>query len=628
MTGKYESKLPRLAEYAARHPTLYRARVVALAAMAYGVILGMLLFLIAIEGLLMWGVFSGEVALLKLAIPVLLLIGILVSALQIEINPPKGIELTRAAAPALWAEIDRVRKAVRAPAPYRVLVDGDLNASVVQIPRMGVMGFYRTYLTIGLPMAMALTPDEFRAVLAHEYGHLSGRHGRLGAWIYRVQSTWAGLLGELEHEGHWSAALVRAFMKWFVPYFDAYTAVLRRAHEFEADRESAGVAGAATAATALCRVEAAGQYLSTVFWPAVFARVPEGPVAPAGVYRAMLGELPAAVQHPGAEGWIRTMAGEKTRPWDTHPATAERLAALGAKPALPAAPARPSAADAYLGAAETGRLADRLSRRWVDDTQFSWGKKHREFAPKLQRLSELEAAAAAQPLSNSDSLMRIMLTVQVRGDTVAMPLMRGFVDAGGSNATVHFLLGRSLLEQGDDSGIAQIERAMEMDSELIPPGCELVIAFLESRGRGHDVARYRQRAADYNRLLERSAEERDRLSSGDRFLPHGLNEAHTRHLIGQLTRVSGLKRALLVRKEVELFPDHPCFVLAIEPIGKSTPTIDPYVGVARYAAAIVNAGTPGSLTVIRLLPDALGTALARVPGAELYPGAPVHAAAT
>ena len=56
----------------------------------------------------------------------------------------------------------------------------DFNAGVREVPRLGLLGWPRTYLEIGLPLSMAVAQEEIRAILAHEFAHLSARHGRSG----------------------------------------------------------------------------------------------------------------------------------------------------------------------------------------------------------------------------------------------------------------------------------------------------------------------------------------------------------------------------------------------------------------------------------------------------------------
>ena len=612
----------RLAASAGRHPRLYHARVLAVAALGYVLVLGVLLAAVAVAiSIVVVAVRTDEYRPMKLLVPVLAFIGLLVESLWIDVAPPKGVVLGRNEAPALWAEIERVRRAMGAPAPYQVLVTGELNAWVQQVPRLGVLGFYRTYLGIGLPLAASLTADELRAVLAHEFGHVSRKHGRLVVWIFRVRETWEQMLETLEGERHWTRGPLRAFLQWYLPFLDAYMVVLRRAFEFEADRHAARVAGSVPAAGELCRVAVADRWLEGVFWPAVFRGMARQPQAPADVFRHLLREAPGAAQQPDAAAWLREEMGQPTQPWDTHPSLAERLAALGARPVLPGAPAEPSGAVAFFGE-HLERVAGRLGRRWADATQFTWRRQHEQHLRTAERLSALEARAAEQPLSADEARERILLTVQLRGQTVAIPLMRGFLDAGQDDASVHFLLGRTLLEEGDEAGLRHVERAMELDADAVPAGCELAAGFLEERGRGAEARTYHRRGQAHAETLQRAQAERDprHLSANDRFLPHGLDEGQVKALAGQLALVGGLKRALLVRKVVTLHPEVPCFVLLVEPAFNPEAEVDggnPSHQLVPRVAKAVNA--PGTLMVLMLCSArALDAAIQRVPGAEVY----------
>jgi Zn-dependent protease with chaperone function len=622
MENRYESILPRLAASAQRHPRWYRARVVALAMLGYGMLVGLLVLLVAAAAFVVFmGFQAGGAAAWKLAIPLLVLIGILLEALWIQIDPPKGLVLDRKEAPALWAEIERIRKAMKAPAPHQVLISNELNASIQQVPRLGILGFYRTYLTIGLPLAAALTPDELRAVLAHEYGHIAGAHGRFGVWIYRVRATWMQVLDSLEERRHPALALFRAFLRWYAPFFDAYTAVLRRAHEFEADRDAARVAGAEAAAAGLCRLNVAARFMDEAYWPGVLTEVPERSRAPEDTVRRLLHQAPGAALHPDAAAWLAEEAALATEPWDSHPSLADRLAALGSAPVVPAGPARPSGAEAFFGEAAP-RLADRLGRRWADAMQLSWGEKHEQHLRMTRRLADIEARAGEQPLPPEQARERIILTFQLRGATVAVPLMRDFLDAGQDDPSVHFLLGQALVLEDDEAGLRHLERAMELDPDTTFAACDVATGFLHARGRGGDADAFRRRAAERAEILERARAERDArtLSHRDTFLPHGLETAHAQALSTQLSMVRGLKRALLARKAVTVMPETPCFVLAVEPVWKPGELEGNNPSDQLAERVLKSVSLPGTLLVIEFVENgwALEKTLQQVPGAELF----------
>src|SRR5262249_21700409 len=137
----------------------------------------------------------------------------------------------------------------------------DFNAAVVQAPRLGLFGWYRNYLLIGLPLVKALTVEQFKAVLAHEFGHLSKGHGGMSNWIYRQRLRWSRLIAALEAAESWGVFLFRPFLRWYAPYFNAYSYPLARANEFEADATSARLASRQAAAEALTAVNVVGSYL-------------------------------------------------------------------------------------------------------------------------------------------------------------------------------------------------------------------------------------------------------------------------------------------------------------------------------------------------------------------------------
>src|SRR5262245_29003654 len=250
----------RLEAKAKSEPRSYRLRVALLAALGYAVIAGALI--VAVAGLALSLLFAArEPAAFKLVFLFGPLAWVIVRALPVKLPPPEGLELSRHEAPELFALVDGLRKQLSAPRIHHLLVDGELNASVAQIPRLGAFGPSRNYLVVGLPLLDALSPDEFRAVLAHELGHVSARHGRFSAWVYRLRQTWARIQASLDEQRHWGAGVFRRFFRWYSPYFGAFSFVLAREQEYEADRAAAEAAGPQAAATALSRLEIAAHAL-------------------------------------------------------------------------------------------------------------------------------------------------------------------------------------------------------------------------------------------------------------------------------------------------------------------------------------------------------------------------------
>ncbi|WP_420128836.1 hypothetical protein [Longimicrobium sp.] len=614
MAQNYDALPTRLAAYAQQHPRMYRARAVALTMLGPGIVaLLAAAVLINLVPILRPGVSIWAWVLTAVLGPILL------EALSLSVPAPRGMVLARTEAPALWAEIERIRGAVGAPAPHQVLIGEEGRISVQQVPRLGVLGFYRTYLIIGLPLAAALTAGEFSAVLARELGLASGRGGRAGLWAWRAREAWTWVLEGLRDEREPTLRVFRAFVRWYAPFLDARTAVLRREHEFEADRRAARVAGPGALAAALCRLGVVERFLAQVFWPGVMRRTTEAPTpAPADVFRRILDGAPGAGAHPLASAWLADGVGHATQAGNPHPSLADRLVALDVTPALPPASAHPVAADVFLGG-HAARLADRLGRKWAETHQYNWRKEQDEHLRTTQRLAELESRAAGEPLPGPEARERIRLTERLHGGGVAVPLIRGFLDAA-DDAEMRLLLGKLLLDAGDEAGLAHLKRAMSLDGfNTTAEACAAAARFLHARGRTADAEVFERRAAAHETEMARAAIERAarNVRPDDRFLPHELGDAELQAVIRHLSTVPGLKRALLVRKKVSVFPDWPCFVLVVVPVwlegnGKSPLRLAP-----RVEPGLEMTGT---VCILEARDDDRGMnmSVGSVPGAEIF----------
>jgi Zn-dependent protease with chaperone function len=98
--------------------------------------------------------------------------------------------LTPQGEPLLHAFVEKICQIVRAPAPAKILVDCDVNASAAF--RRGILSMFGNdlVLTIGAPLAAGLTIRQFAGVLAHEFGHFTQGAGMRLTYIVRTINAW------------------------------------------------------------------------------------------------------------------------------------------------------------------------------------------------------------------------------------------------------------------------------------------------------------------------------------------------------------------------------------------------------------------------------------------------------
>ena len=509
---QFDALVRKLEPYASSNPSQYRFRVGLLAALGYVYIFAVLAVLLVGIGVLAFLIKTGHLSALTLkpAIILLILILTILRSLWVTIPPPDGNAIVRDDFPELFQEIDSLSEKLRAPQFHHILINGEMNAAAAQHPRLGIFGWQENYLILGVPLMMGLTRDEFRSVVAHEMGHVSGNHGRFGGWIYRVRLTYMQLLSRLMRNKGRGVWLFRSFFGWYAPYFSAYSFVLARSNEFEADRAMADVVGPEIAGNALVRIAIAARYVSHRYWPDVFKRVKTDAVPPQGSFAELAGSLKNAIPIPDRDRWLSASLMSKTDTDDTHPALIDRLRALGyisadtdlfptgtdlavtdAKPALAPPPSfELSAADSYFGT-RLPDIVERIERDWRQQVIGPWQKEHTQILERRRTLAALnDRVASQQPLTQVEEWERVVATMQLEGNHEVLPLVRGFLDKYPDNNRAIFLMGKCLLIERDPAGLEWLDRAMRADPMATMPVCELAVSYLLDQGRKEDADRY------------------------------------------------------------------------------------------------------------------------------------------
>src|SRR5258705_1515010 len=100
-------------------------------------------------------------------------------------EPMTGVPVVRSQAPQLWHTVHELAATAKTRVPDEIVLIPMVNAAVSEDARLlGLLGGRRR-LYLGVPLLQALTVAQLRAILAHELGHYSGQHTRLGAIAYR-----------------------------------------------------------------------------------------------------------------------------------------------------------------------------------------------------------------------------------------------------------------------------------------------------------------------------------------------------------------------------------------------------------------------------------------------------------
>jgi Zn-dependent protease with chaperone function len=237
---------------------------------------------------------------------------------------PSGLPVSPQQAPELWAHVSQLAAAMGTRQPDDILLVPQVNAAVTERTRLlGLIGGRRIML-IGVPLLQAFSVAQVRSVLAHELGHFSGSHTRLGPIAYRGRLAVVGTVQNL--------GAARILFELYARLYLIVEASVSRRQELEADRASVRLAGRWTAQSALRDLpvlDAAwdfyfGRYVAPG-WEAGYA-----PNDIFGGFGAMLRDRSGELAALRAEA-----PSSKTSRYDSHPPIAARIAAIETMPDSP-----------------------------------------------------------------------------------------------------------------------------------------------------------------------------------------------------------------------------------------------------------------------------------------------------
>lgn len=547
-------------------PRAYRMRLALLAMLGYGVIFGVLFFVIALIAGSVWAALTSTVVLLilikkKLFIVLALIAWVMIKSLWVRMEQPKGYEIRRADAPALFRDLDRYQKQLATPKIHTVLLTEEFNASITQIPRLGVFGWAKNTLILGLPLLMTLSLDEARAVVAHELGHLSGNHSRFNGWIYRVRISWYRIMDAFDQATGFGTGLLRRFFDWFAPYFNAYSFALARANEYEADAIAAELTSSRALASALVNSDVRAGLIDEQYWGRLIANADRQP-APHSKPYSDLETFCRQDPFDRNEMQVRLNSAlqQETCHADTHPALKERLAAIGHDSAeLP--DGGHSAAEGWLGE-NYQRVLEEFDKFWLERNEEPWRERFEYVRAARERVSELKAKDTAA--LNADELWQLAaLTEEFDDSSDPLPLYEEYKQRLPDDASAAFAIGRIRLSRDDESGIPFIEESTRSLWHAVP-ACHHAYTFYLRRDDLESANRWRLKGEHFVDQELEARQERESVEPTDTFERAVLDDELLLFLKKQLLKFPKVRAAWLAQKRLKHAPESPVLVLSFK----------------------------------------------------------------
>lgn len=245
-----------------------------------------------------------------------------------DVFQPPGPRLDPTKHPRLFDSVQDIAQKTNQRAPAEIYLIPDVNAFVAE--RGGFMGTgSRRVMGIGLAMLQAFTVPQFRAVLAHEFGHFYGGDTKLSPWIYKTRMAIIRTVLSLRQR-----SLLQAPFHAYARLFLRITHAISRRQEFVADELAARIVGAKPLADGL-RTTRGTVPAFQAFWQTEVAPVLGSGYRPPLVEGFALFTGASSITEAMQRTIEKELASAETNPYDTHPSLRERIAAVQALPPGP-----------------------------------------------------------------------------------------------------------------------------------------------------------------------------------------------------------------------------------------------------------------------------------------------------
>jgi len=559
------------AEYEAMYaeqPERYRWKVRRFMWLGYGYVGGVILLLLGfvIGGSYLF--FSGTLPLtladnfLKIGIPALLLGAVIVRGFFVRIPLPDGHRLSGDLKKQVIDFFEPTRKLCKGPRLDEVFVDTEMNAAVQQNRAFGIVGPTRNYLILGAPLLELATEQEIRAIIAHEFGHLNRAHGKMGAAVYRLNSTLYNSARAIEEKSDSGTdGIAFKFFRWFIPKFDELTFAMRRGQEYEADRTAVAATSKEAIASALCRLYALDEPID-LYWENTWHAAREhASVSSIRPYQAMRDGVYERLTEEGASSAIEQSLRRNTDFSDTHPCLRERLESIGAQPVTQFSCEHPAINSIFTTDSER-ELQSIVTEQWRSSAGDNWQRIHSEHQASNDELERLRTDVDSL---NGDDLLRLASLEEHYGDkTAAISLFDRSATAHPDSSAAQYHSGRTLLADDFDKGQRRLMSAARLDDTYLSSVNTLLHHEYTERGLSEELANLEKTIDAYNSKQQVAQSERNGATLQDSFSALTLADEQRSQLNALLDARPGVLGLYLVEKEVQHYPDSPVYLAGVD----------------------------------------------------------------
>jgi len=291
--------------------------------------------------------------------------------IRTPLNPPHGLALDHASAPALLDLIDELENHYGRASIHSVVLRSDFDIQLVRTPRFGLPILTNNTLTIGLPLLLSLPPSHFKALLARRIGQASSKHNRVSGWFYQLNGIWRCYRDSYTRQKSPAIRSLGVFFKLYVPFYNWVALFAIREDELEADRYALELVNDKDMAGVMSQEVITRTFLEQKYWPKIRQLVRRGGSTSYAPFRQMSSVVQKGLNADEVRSSLMAVINEPDRFKTTMPPLKLRLDNIGhQRPGAPT-PLTEIAAIDYLETTTLNKIVDKFDQRWLKQQRAS-----------------------------------------------------------------------------------------------------------------------------------------------------------------------------------------------------------------------------------------------------------------
>lgn len=225
---------------AAKHPALYNCALVGYAFLGPFLIFALLWMFLLIPGILVC-LFLNQDSLTRAhfheqmfaqsALPIISVVAALALITVLKIRSPKGLLLQSSDVPLLFQSAQAVG-ANFATRIDKICLTNQFNCAVVAVPKFAQEQYV---LYVGFPVLCCMSIAQLESILAHQAGHLVGKHSQARRIVDHQRIAWFTMMQKWRQKLPYLYISFSAIFFWYSPIFAVLSFVEAKQEECEAD---------------------------------------------------------------------------------------------------------------------------------------------------------------------------------------------------------------------------------------------------------------------------------------------------------------------------------------------------------------------------------------------------------